>query len=498
MANIQFNLLLQNNVYNNLVNIGQEMNRQAQTWERAQRMVTRADEAMRRYGTNLRGLKQKLEALRAQRDWIPASDTEGVRKANKEITDLEKQIKKLEAAPEGGKLKKWFGQLRDEIPMLKKLSHPTAILGKAIVDLGNYITSSEEVWMKQLEGESKLVTAITGRLKATQDQTKGTFALIAAQQKLGVVSDQVQMAGAGELTTCLKQVDALENMIPVMNDVIAQHHGYNATQENAISVASMMNKALKGETEEMSKCGYGFSEAQQIVLKYGTEAERVAALSEVVATTIGGVNQVLAQTPEGRLKQHANTMADLKERVGALYTQVKAALIPIFDFATETLEKVIGLFEQYREDIVTGIQIIAQVCRVAFTFIRTAIGWVLSVLGGLFTLLKDGHPVVTTLTVALLTFGAVLKATAGYAMLMSIWAGIVKTAKIAWTVAQNILNTSLWACPVTWIVAGVLALIAAIAYVCYKLDGWGTLWRAVIDANKYAFEAFYLFFCTAV
>ena len=73
---------------------------------------------------------------------------------------------------------------------------------------------------------------------------------------------------------------------------------------------------------------------------------------------------------------------------------------------------------------------------------------------------------------------------------MAAWAGIVTTAKWAWAAAQNGLNLALLACPVTWIVAGVIALIAAISYVCYKVQGWGTLWEGVVGFMKYTFLAY--------
>lgn len=64
----------------------------------------------------------------------------------------------------------------------------------------------------------------------------------------------------------------------------------------------------------------------------------------------------------------------------------------------------------------------------------------------------------------------------------------------AWTVASNILNASLWTNPVTWVVVGIIALIAAIGYVIYAFDGWGKTWKNLMEFLKFSWAAFKDFF----
>jgi hypothetical protein len=64
--------------------------------------------------------------------------------------------------------------------------------------------------------------------------------------------------------------------------------------------------------------------------------------------------------------------------------------------------------------------------------------------------------------------------------MQALWAGICATATKVWVGVQGFLNLALWACPVTWIVAGIIALIAVIAFLAIKIKGWGTLWEAIV------------------
>ena len=100
-----------------------------------------------------------------------------------------------------------------------------------------------------------------------------------------------------------------------MNDMVAQQYGYNATQESAVNIATMMGKVMDGQVGALSRYGYKFDEAQEKILKYGTEAEKVATLTEVISESVGGMNAALAQTDEGIMKQQADRIGDIQERI---------------------------------------------------------------------------------------------------------------------------------------------------------------------------------------
>lgn len=55
---------------------------------------------------------------------------------------------------------------------------------------------------------------------------------------------------------------------------------------------------------------------------------------------------------------------------------------------------------------------------------------------------------------------------------MYIWMGLVKGAMLLWQGAIWLTNAALWANPVTWIVIGIIALVAAVAAAIYYWDDW--------------------------
>ncbi len=59
----------------------------------------------------------------------------------------------------------------------------------------------------------------------------------------------------------------------------------------------MMGKVIEGQTGALSRYGYSFTEAQEQILKFGTEEQMAATLAEVIGQAVGGVNKALAGSP---------------------------------------------------------------------------------------------------------------------------------------------------------------------------------------------------------
>lgn len=175
-----------------------------------------------------------------------------------------------------------------------------------------------DAYAVQSAAETRLEQVMRNTMDATDDEIKSIKDLASAQQQLGIVGDEVQLSGAQELATYLSKKESLESLIPVMNDMIAQQYGYNATTESAVTIATMMGKVLDGQTGALSRYGYTFTEAQEQILKFGTEEERAATLAEVVEQSVGGMNEAMAATPYGRIVQVNNAFGDLKETIGQI------------------------------------------------------------------------------------------------------------------------------------------------------------------------------------
>lgn len=173
-------------------------------------------------------------------------------------------------------------------------------------------------YQQQEIAETQLTTVMRQRMGATDDEIASIKQLASEQQKLGVIGDEVQLAGAQQVATFLKEKSSIETLLPAMNNLLAQQHGVNSSTTDAVSVANLMGKAMQGQVSALTRVGITFSEAEAQVLKYGTESERAAVLAQVITNNVGDMNAQLAATDSGKQAQLANKIGDIKEQLGAL------------------------------------------------------------------------------------------------------------------------------------------------------------------------------------
>lgn len=207
------------------------------------------------------------------------------------------------------------------------------VLQNSISELQGILTDLTEAYQVQLVAETQLDTIMRQRMGSTDAEIQSVKQLCAAQQELGVIGDEVQMSGAQQMATFLKQKQSLEVLIPAMNNLVAQQNGLNATTQDAVSVGNMMGKAMQGQTEVLQRVGITFDETQKQVLQYGNESERAAMLAEVITANVGNMNAQLAKTDAGKQKQLENTLGDIKEQLGSM---VQGAM-PFVTIAAQTM-----------------------------------------------------------------------------------------------------------------------------------------------------------------
>lgn len=204
---------------------------------------------------------------------------------------------------------------------------------QAVQGLQSAMHGLTDAYAVQSAAEARLEQMMRNTMDATDDEIQSIKDLAAEQQKLGVIGDEVILSGAQELATYMQKKESLEALIPVMDDMIAQQYGYNASAESAVSVAQMLGKVFAGETGALKRLGYTFDEAQEAVLKYGTEEEKVAMLTEVVGQIVDGTNAKLAATPYGQIVQTGMAMGDLKETIGKMIAPLQSSVDKIASFS---------------------------------------------------------------------------------------------------------------------------------------------------------------------
>lgn len=247
-------------------------------------------------------------------------------------------VKKVTAdAKEVGKA---LSEVQEEAEKAKQSVITWAQAAQAVDALQNSIAQLQwvlcdltQAYQVQLVAETQLDTIMRQRMGSTDAEIQSVKQLCAAQQELGVIGDEVQMSGAQQMATFLKQKQSLEVLIPAMNNLIAQQDGLNATTQDAVSVGNMMGKAMQGQTEVLQRVGITFDETQKQVLQYGNESERAAMLAEVITANVGNMNAQLAKTDAGKQKQLENTLGDIKEQLGSM---VQGAM-PFVTIAAQTM-----------------------------------------------------------------------------------------------------------------------------------------------------------------
>lgn len=188
----------------------------------------------------------------------------------------------------------------------------------ALSSLQGMMKGLTDAYDVQVEAETKLETVMRQRMSATEAEIQSIKDLCSAQQQLGVIGDEVQLAGAQQVSTFLQTREALETLIPAMNNLVAQQKGLNATSGDAVNIGNLLGKAMQGQTAALRRVGITFTEAEERAVKYGTEQERAAALAKIITNNVGEMNAALARTDAGQMKQIDNAVGDIKEKIGGL------------------------------------------------------------------------------------------------------------------------------------------------------------------------------------
>lgn len=206
------------------------------------------------------------------------------------------------------------------------LAKSGALMTAISVPLIAGINKALDAYEVQMLAEQKLTEIYRTRMGASEEAAQATMDLASAIQQVGIIGDEVSLSGAQQLATFAMYPETVNTLLPAMDNLLAQQKGFNATTQDAVNVANLMGKAMQGNTGALTRVGITFDEAQEQVLKYGTEEERAAMLAEVINQNVGNMNETLANTPLGKIQQMKNTVGDLKEEIGAQLAPVVSQL----------------------------------------------------------------------------------------------------------------------------------------------------------------------------
>lgn len=106
-------------------------------------------------------------------------------------------------------VKKSAENLRTKAINFAQWSQSIEAAQRSVSELQGALAGLSAAYAAEEAAVSKLQTVMRNTMDATDDEVKSILELASAQQKLGVIGDEVQIAGAQELATYLNKTETL-------------------------------------------------------------------------------------------------------------------------------------------------------------------------------------------------------------------------------------------------------------------------------------------------
>lgn len=318
-------------------------------------------------------------------------------------------------------------------------------------------------------------------------------------QSRGMFGDEAMIAGAAELATYFSDTEAILSMMDTLTNYAAGMSNGQAVDASAmVDYATNLGKIMSGSFDAMKDRGFEFTDAQKAIIDgTATEQQIIAALgaeylslsSDMQAAAViqgvidegwSGMYEAMSGAPMGLIQQLNNALGDIQENVGAgIYPAVLDLVqtvqnsLPQINTAAMGLATVLGFGITLLTNLVGGAVAFGSAVSDNWSWIEPIVWGIVAALGayGAVLLAVNGAQMVNNALEAisngLKTVAAAHSAIKAGASLAE--AAATKTAEGA----QLGLNAALLACPVTWVVIGVIALIAAVVGVIRYLDIFG-------------------------
>lgn len=417
-----------------------------------------------------------------------------MRKIGKTTEDTEKKLKRAQngLANFGNRANKTF------LTAVKGVAaFGTALAGIAIGGaIAGFKTLSDESMaaaQKQIQAETQLeavlknVSSIQERgAGATQKAADSLKAYAGELQQVGVIGDEVTLAGMAQLATFQMNDDQIKTVSASMLDLLAKTKGYNATQEDAVNVANMIGKAMTGNAGALSRVGITMSDAEKNAIKFGDANQRAAVIAKVLQANVGGVNAAMAQTAQGRQTQAMNAYGDMLEEFGKkllpiradlwgafgeVLPEIQSAMMPVFDQLAQWFKDILPDLKEFIKDLAKSLP----------GAVQTVIG-VMNTLGpilkGVWNTLKMFAPVIAGVVAGFAAFNIIKTVIAGFQMLQTVIM-LARNATLLFNIAMSL-------SPLGMIVIGIGLVIAAIVALAQHWDEVKEValkcWQSITDS----------------
>ena len=450
MANIlEYTLTLKDFVSAKLQKIGINNNIMLEKFAELEKVQAKVSRGFTQMGTSVHTLQQKIALLKAERDLLPIGSLSAIRKYNSEINHLEKSVSRLQTL-NGSKLKTWFSEALNSLPGIA--TNPLILAGAVI---GGSIKKGMEADLQQ--------TNITTLLKGDVEKAKALYAQLSdygvktPYDKAGLIEAQKTMMSFGLSSEFA--FGKLKNIGDIAMGDAQKMKSLSLAFAQATSAGKLQGQDL------LQMINAGFNPLQVISERTG---ESMAKLKERMSK--GGISaQELAQAFEWAT-----------DKQGLFYQGAEKAEETLSGKFNKMMDSITELALKVYEAISPILSPLVELTAIIFSNIGNGIGWLIQKF-------QEGNPIILTIAGAIGIFTTALILHNTYTAIATAWQN-----RLSWAVIKT--NLAFLANPITWIIAGIIALIAIITYCIVGVSGWGKAWDNTVQGMKYLWEAFILGF----
>lgn len=324
-----------------------------------QEKVRSAEDVFQDTGKTVGSLKARIDALQAEKEWIPADNLPAIKEYNREIARLTGELNRLETAAGGGKFRKWVSEAFDAIPGASLLKNPLVTGMTAATLAGSAGMTFDENMAK---------VNITAQLDETGlDDLKKRLKQIAADNKTDVqvvpVGFEAINSQVNDVELSLSILDAalkgskagftdLDTVSAALAQTLSIVGKENTTAQEVLDTFFAAKRVGAGEFADFARympnliagadnLGIAYKEVAgtfAYMTGKGQSAERAATLMENAFSVLGRVDvrkkmeaagvDVFDDT--GKIRSIVDIFTDLQNVLGGLNDEQKSSLLEQF------------------------------------------------------------------------------------------------------------------------------------------------------------------------
>lgn len=408
--------------------------------------------------------------------------TKPLQNATKNTTEMNRHLQKA-----SNKVKA-FGKATKE--SMKTAAKYTAIgFGALTAATGVFLKQSIDAAKEKLKADKLLEANLKRTNNYSIDKINSLKDEAGALQDLGVIGDDVIVAGAGQLAMYKLSHDQIKKTMPILGDMVAKEKGFNATQEDSIAMADAIGKALDGKTKGLLKYGVQLTKAEEKVFKTMKAEKRLDFITNKLNKSIGGTNKALRETDEGKIVSAQGAFGDMQAEVGKKLMPYLGKLAVWFHSKIPGIQDLIlGTADKVEQLIIKVDPYITQIKQLFGSLwdkgkpaleefkniLLEGAGQAIDIAQSIIDNWDRISPIVYTVVGALAAYKTVMFISSTYTLAMvgamklkTIWDGIQAARTKGLTIQQIALNVAMNANPIGLVIAAVAALVG-IGWMLYK------------------------------